>query len=133
MHSPYVQRHSVGVTSLAITTKHMCVSKEPYHMWTSASVNLYTPQAVSDGRGAVNLGFEDEGDSVKWKKNGEDRRRSSSKKVLGALNGGGGCIYEGTSLDNDGFGEKPREESIVVIQVTYLWHSAHPSVLGSCS
>ena len=68
----------------------------------------------------MNLGFEDEGDAVQWKKNGEDRRRSSSKKALDALNGGGGFIYEGTSVDNDVFGEKLREESIVVIQVKKL-------------
>ena len=86
-------------------------------MCTSASVNLYEYQVESDGRGAVNLGFEDEGDSAKWKKNGENRRRSSSKK---ALNGGEGFSYEGTSVDNDFFGEKLREESIVVIQVNNL-------------
>ena len=95
-------------------------------MCTSASVNFFvyrTQQVESDGRGAVNLGFEDEGDSVKWEKNGGNRRRtrSSSKKALDALNGGGGFTYEGTAVDNDDvFGEKLREESIVVIQVRNL-------------
>ena len=95
-------------------------------MCTSASVNFFvyrTQQVESDGRGAVNLGFEDEGDAVKWEKNGGNRRRtrSSSKKALDALNGGGGFTYEGTAVDNDDvFGEKLREESIVVIQVRSL-------------
>ena len=64
------------------------------------------------------MGFEDDGDAVKWRKHGcgEDRRRSSSRRD--ASIGGGGCIYEGTSVgDNDVFGEKLREESVVVIQV----------------
>ena len=79
--------------------------------------SLYPHQVEVDGRGAVNLGFEDEGDAVKWRKHGgEDRRRSSSRRD--ASNGGGGCIYEGTSVDdNDVFGEKLREDSVVVIQV----------------
>ena len=69
------------------------------------------------------MGFEDEGDAVKWRKHGgggEDGRRSSGKRGLDASNGGGGggCIYEGTSVgDKDVFGEKLREESVVVIQV----------------
>ena len=90
------------------------------HVRVRVSTFLYTQQVESDRRGAVNLGFEDEGDSVKWEKNGENRRRSSSQKVLDSLNGGGGFTYEGTSVDNDVFGEKLREESIVVIQVRNL-------------
>ena len=68
------------------------------------------------------MGFEDEGDAVKWRKHGggggQDRRRSSGRRDVSNGGGGGGCIYEGTSVgDKDVFGEKLREESVVVIQV----------------
>ena len=65
------------------------------------------------------MGLEDEADAVKWRKHGgEDRRRSRSAQDA-SNGGGGGCIYEGTSVgdNNDVFGEKLREESVVVIQV----------------
>ena len=72
------------------------------------------------------MGFDDDGDAVKWRKHGggEDRRRSSSRRdASNGGGGGGGCIYEGTSVgDNDVFGEKLREESVVVIQVENSLH-----------
>ena len=69
------------------------------------------------------MGFEDDGDAVKWRKRGgEDRRRSWSRRDA-SNGGGGGCIYEGSSVgDNDVFGEKLREESVVVIQVENEFH-----------
>ena len=71
------------------------------------------------------MGFEDEGDAVKWRKHGggQDRRRSSGRRDASNGGGGGGCIYEGTSVgDKDVFGEKLREESVVVIQVKITFH-----------
>ena len=69
------------------------------------------------------MGFEDEGDAVKWRKHGcEDRRQSSGRRDV-SNGGGGGCTYEGTSVgDKDVFGEKLREESVVVIQVKITFH-----------
>ena len=52
------------------------------------------------------MGFEDDGGR-------NNRRRSSSKKSNGFIHGE-------TSVDNDAFGEKLKEESIVVIQVVAL-------------
>ena len=49
------------------------------------------------------MAFEDDG-------GGNSRRRSSSRKS-------NGFIYGETSVDNDAFGEKLKDESIVVIQV----------------
>ena len=72
------------------------------------------------------MGFDYDGDAVKWRKHGggEDRRRSSGRRDAPNGGGRGGCIYEGTSVgdDNDVFGEKLREESVVVIQVENQFH-----------